>query len=132
MLIDRRTFLVNTLATAGTTCVALSAGCSRRRGNAPLRDAARYLWSRQAEDGGFHSTTYGLLRSGQSLTPFVLVALLGVPESESSPPRGAIERALAFIKANTNADGALGLMDETAADDPNYAPALAVSAMVKA
>jgi len=106
-------------------------GCSRRRASTPLGDAARYLWSQQAEDGGFHSTTYGLLRSGQSLTPFVLVALLRVPESESSPPRGAVERALDFIKANTNADGALGLMDDSAADYPNYATALAVSAMVK-
>ena len=132
MPIDRRTFLLNALAMAGAASAALAAGCSRRRGSATLRDAARYLWSRQAEDGGFHSTKYGLLRSGQSLTPFVLVALLGVPESESSPPRGAVERALTFIKANTNADGALGLMDDTAADYPNYATALAVSAMVKA
>ncbi len=131
MSIDRRTFLVHALAAAGTTCAALATGCSRRRGSASLRQAAQYLWAQQAEDGGFHSTTYGLLRSGQSLTPFVLVALLGVPESESSRPRGAVERALTFIKANTNADGALGLMDETAADYPNYATALAVCAMVK-
>ena len=132
MSIDRRTFLLNALAAAGTTGAVMATGCSRWRGRTPLRDAARYLWSRQAEDGGFHSTTYGLLRSGQSLTPFVLVALLGVPEGESSRPRGAVERALTFIKANTNADGALGLMDETAADYPNYATALAVCAMVKA
>src|ERR1041384_3769616 len=105
------------------------AGCARRRASTPLRDAARYLWAQQSEDGGFHSTTYGLLRSGQSLTPFVLVALLGVPENESSPPRGAVERALDFIKANTNADGAVGLMDDTALDYPNYATALAVCAM---
>jgi squalene-hopene cyclase-like protein/prenyltransferase/squalene oxidase-like repeat protein len=128
--IDRRTFLLNALA--GAASAALATGCSPRRGNAPLQDAARYLWSRQAEDGGFHSTTYGLLRSGQSLTPFVLVALLDVPKSESSPPRGAVERALTFIKANTNADGALGLIDDTSADYPNYATALAVCAAVKA
>ena len=66
------------------------------------------------------------------MTPFVLVALLGVPDSESSRPRGAVERALTFITANTNAEGALGLMDDTAADYPNYATALAVCAMVKA
>src|SRR5258708_26922804 len=132
MRIDRRTFLLNALTVAGTTGAALATGCSWRRGSASLRKSAQFLWSQQSEDGGFHSTTYGLLRSGQSLTPFVLVALLSVPESESSPPRGAIERALTFIKANTNADGALGLMDETAADYPNYATALAVCAMVKA
>lgn len=129
MPIDRRTFLLNALAGAGA---AIASGCSRRSGSAPLRDAARYLWSQQAADGGFHSSTYGLLASGQSLTPFVLAALLGVPESESSPPRGAVERALTFIKANVNADGALGLMDDTAADYPNYATSLAVSAMINA
>ncbi|MEK6321431.1 MAG: prenyltransferase/squalene oxidase repeat-containing protein [Acidobacteriota bacterium] len=132
MLIDRRTFLLNAVAAAGATGAALATGCARLRGSSPLRNAARYLWSQQAEDGGFHSTTYGLLRSGQSLTPFVLVALLGVPDNETSRPRGAVERALSFIKANTNADGALGVMDETAADYPNYATALAVCAMVKA
>ncbi len=94
--------------------------------------ATEYLWAQQSDDGGFHSKTYGLLRSGQSLTPFVLVALLGVPDSASSHPRRSVERSLAFIKANTNGDGALGLIDDTAADYPNYATALAVSAMVKA
>ncbi len=130
MRIDRRTFLLNALA--GAAGGAVATGCSRWRGRAPLSKSAQYLWAQQSEDGGFHSTTYGLLRFGQSLTPFVLVALLGLPDSASSPPRGAVERALTFIKANTNADGALGLMDDTAADYPNYATALAVSALVKA
>src|SRR5215831_19659662 len=118
MLIDRRSFLLNSLAAAGTICAAAATGCSRRSSNTPLSAAARFLWSQQADDGGFHSSTYGLLRSGQSLTPFVLLALLRVPDGESSPRRGAVERALAFMKANTNADGALGLMDDTAPDYP--------------
>ena len=60
--------------------------CSRRSGPRPagvatsaLGRAVRWLWSQQSEDGGWHSQTYGLLRSGQSLTPFVLDALLAVP-----------------------------------------------------
>ena len=114
---------MGTLATAG---VASFSGCSQKAG--PLEKAAQYLWSQQASDGGFHSSTYGLLRSGQSLTPFVLRALLIVPDQ----PSDAVDRAVTFIKANTNADGVLGMMDETAADYPNYATALAVSAMVKA
>ncbi len=126
---DRRTFLRNALAATGTLA---AAGCARQRENTALRQAAQYLWAQQAGDGGFHSTTYGLLRSGQALTPFVLLALLHVPEAASSPPRGAVERALAFIQAHTNADGALGLMDDAAADYPNYATALAVCALVKA
>jgi prenyltransferase beta subunit len=127
--INRRTFLLNSVA--GTVGGAVLTGCSQRSGNESLEKAAQYLWAQQSEDGGFHSTTYGLLRSGQSLTPFVLLALLNVPEGASASPRGAVERALNFIKAKTNADGALGLMDDSAADYPNYATALAVSAIIK-
>src|ERR671913_451397 len=103
MRIDRRTFLLIAMA---------AAGCTRSTQNGPLRRAAEYLWRRQALDGGFHSSTYGLLSSGQSLTPFVLNALLDVPDSVVPRPDGAIDRALGFIRKNTNPDGALGLMDE--------------------
>ena len=64
-----------------------------------LRAAVAYLWSRQAADGGWHSETYGLLRSGQSLSPFVLAALLEVPPEVFRPDprahraRGRIPRA---------------------------------------
>jgi Squalene-hopene cyclase C-terminal domain len=120
--ISRRAFLLT----------AAAAACSRGGNGSPLQKAAEYLWAQQAEDGGFHSSTYGLLRSGQSLTPFVLDALLAVPEIASAAKPGAIDRAFAFIKRNTNADGSLGQMDETAADYPNYATGLAVTVMVKA
>ena len=49
-----------------------------RTARPPLAKAAGYLWKQQAADGGWHSHTYGLLRSGQALTPFVLGALLEV------------------------------------------------------
>jgi Squalene-hopene cyclase C-terminal domain len=126
--IDRRTFLLTLVAAASATGVA----CSRREKGESLRRAAEYLWAQQAEDGGFHSSTYGLLRSGQSLTPFVLDALLQVPESVHRTPTEAISRALKFIREHTDAEGALGRMDETSADYPNYATALAVTVMVKA
>src|SRR5207247_3034207 len=90
----------------------------------PLQRAAQYLWTQQAEDGGFHSTTYGLLRSGQSLTPFVLGALLAVPEAASPARPVAVDRALEFIKKNTTADGALGMMDLMVPDCPKYSTAL--------
>ena len=74
----------------------------------PLARAAEYLWRQQAEDGGWHSHTYGLLRSGQALTPFVLEALLQVPEGTYPMPRAGVDRAIAFIRNNTRSDGALG------------------------
>ncbi|HYR85651.1 MAG TPA: prenyltransferase/squalene oxidase repeat-containing protein [Terriglobia bacterium] len=122
MQISRRAFLLT----------AAAAACSRRDLSSPLQRAAQYLWAQQAEDGGFHSATYGLLRSGQSLTPFVLDALLGVSEKVSPANPAGIDRALEFIAKHTNAEGALGMMDETAADYPNYATALAVAAAFKA
>ena len=106
------------------------AGCSR--GDSRLQRAAQFLWAQQASDGGWHSQTYGLLRSGQSLTPFVLDALLDVPASIMAPPAGAIDRAAGFIKSNVNRDGMLGLSDPAVVDYPNYATGLAVRALVRA
>ena len=117
MRVDRRVFLLT----------AAAAACSCKRERSSLARAANYLWAQQAADGGFHSATYGLLRSGQSLTPFVLGALLRVPGADP----GAVDRALAFIRRQTSADGAVGVTGGDA-DYPNYATALAVDALVAA
>lgn len=123
MRVDRRVFLL--------TAAAAAAACSWKRERSPLARAAQYLWAQQTDDGGFHSSTYGLLRSGQALTPFVLGALLRVPESTVSAPAGAVDRALAFIRKHTSAEGAVGVTGG-GADYPNYATALAVDALVSA
>ena len=97
-----------------------------------LARAARYLWAQQSEDGGWHSTTYGLLGSGQSLTPFVLDALVRVPTDVLVPPPEKLQRALAFIRSHTDDTGAVGRMDLLLPDYPNYATALAVTALRRA
>lgn len=97
-----------------------------------LQRASAWLWARQADDGGWHSDTYGLMRSGQSLTPFVLHALLCVPEDKAERPPQGVERALAFIRRNTNSDGCLGRSDPDVADYPNHATAWAVRCLVAA
>jgi hypothetical protein len=118
--VDRRAFLLT----------AAAAACSWKRERGSLARAAQYLWAQQAADGGFHSTTYGLLRSGQSLTPFVLGALLRVSDATAPAPAGAVDRAMAFIRRHTSADGAVGVTGD--ADYPNYATALAVDTLVAA
>ena len=97
-----------------------------------LARAARYLWKQQAGDGGWHSHTYGLLRSGQSLTPFVLDALLEVPGNLFPLPSIQVDRAIAFIRRNTQSDGSLGTADPGIPDYPNYSTALAVLALCRA
>jgi hypothetical protein len=110
--------------------LAAEAGC---RGNQPpLARAARYLWEQQAADGGWHSRTYGLLRSGQALTPFVLDALRQIPRGIYAARAESVDRGIDFIRRHARADGALGLAEAGIPDYPNYATALAVSALVRA
>ncbi len=91
-----------------------------------LRRAAEYLWSQQADDGGWHSPQYGLMRSGQALTPFVLHALLTVGESVAAPPAKGVDRALAFIHDRLDPSGALGHADPDFAEYPVYSTAYGV------
>jgi hypothetical protein len=97
-------------------------------GRAAAAKAARFLWSKQSSDGAWRSDTYGLLRSGQSLTPLVLFALLGAPD----PPGDAVDRAVAFIRSGTNAAGEVGRSDPSLEDYPTFATALALQAFRKA
>src|SRR5882724_11679984 len=113
----------------------LASGCTIQREEAPdaaLRRGCQYLWSQQGQDGGWHSRTYGLLKSGQSHTGFVLNALLQVPRQTCQPPGGGLDRALTFLERNTNAEGAVGKMDPLLYDYPTYATALAVQALRRA
>lgn len=109
---------------------AVPAALLYRRRNA-LAAGAEYLWKQQADDGGWHSAAYGLLRSGQSLTAFVLDALLRVDERTFRPPKQALHRALAFLQRHTSVEGAVGTMGEVP-DYPNYATSLAVQALARA
>src|SRR5262245_31830751 len=97
-------------------------------GRVEISKAAQYLWSKQSADGGWHSETYGLLKSGQSLTPFILLALLDLPD----PPKEAVDRAIAFIRANTNGAGEVGRSDPSLEDYPNFATSLALRALRRA
>ena len=87
-------------------------GCAEAPSPAAL--AARYLWSQQAADGGWHSESYGLLQRGEALTPFVLHALLDAPD----PPADGVARAVAFIVEHVD--------ERKELEYPNYAVAFAV------
>lgn len=100
--------------------------------DAAARKSAKYLWKQQSEDGGWHSETYGLLKSGQALTPFVLNTLLQVPDDIYPLPKEKVAKALAFIRAQVDKDGAVGTSDPLLSEYPNYATALAVLAFCRA
>ena len=112
-------------------------GCSARLPPPPVETAreildraCRYLWSRQGEDGGWHSKVHGLLRSGQALTPFVLHALLeATPQTTDRDPAG-VAHAAGFIRRSVNCDGIIGLADPDLLEYPNYSTALALRCLV--
>jgi hypothetical protein len=121
-------------AALGTSRVDRSIAADRDTENSfedRLSRAANWLWQQQGDDGGWHSATYALLRSGQALTPFLLDALLEVPERCATPPAGAIEMAVAFIERHVIDDGALGLADPDITEYPNYATADALRALTR-
>jgi hypothetical protein len=91
-----------------------------------LAAAAEYLWSKQADDGGWHSPQYGLLKSGQALTPFVLSALLDVPHEIVPRIDGRVDRAMAFIISHIDDAGRLGCSDPEVIEYPVYSTAYAL------
>lgn len=103
-------------------------GCSQSEPTASgrLAQAAEYLWSQQAEDGGWHSEVHGILRGGEAWTPFVMNALMQVPESVFPAPEEGIERGLQFIREHVNRNGVLGLSNPAVMEYPNYATAYAL------
>lgn len=94
-----------------------------------LARAAEWLWTQQGADGGWHSATHGLMKSGQVTTPFVLDALLSIPDSIYTIDGGKKRAALDFIRGQVNADGALGLTDPDLLEYPNYATAYGLKVM---
>jgi hypothetical protein len=102
-----------------------AASCGVER-DTPLRRACAYLKGQQGEDGGWHSETYGLARSGQAYTPFVLDAILAAAERDPAVPLPDVEAALEFIRRHTNDEGVLGMADPDVPEYPNYATAFAV------
>jgi hypothetical protein len=99
---------------------------------ANLPRACAWLWSRQGADGGWHSETQGLMRSGQSLTPFVLHTLLAAGGEACAPRAGGVERALAFLRRHTSPEGLVGVADADVLEYPNYSTAYALRCFVRA
>jgi hypothetical protein len=91
-----------------------------------LDRAVGYLWSQQADDGGWHSPQYGVLRSGQALTPFVLHALVTLPPELQAEPTDGFDRAAAFLVQRIDARGSLGHDDPDIIEYPVYSTAYAL------
>lgn len=104
--------------------------CTPEYPEADVRTAVQktcaYLWSKQGQDGGWHSETTGLMKGGESVTAFVLHTLLRIPDSLFTAPAEGKAKALAFLRNHINEEGILGLSDPDIIDYPNYSTAYAL------
>ena len=100
-------------------------------GEQVLNKATAYLHAKQSADGAWRSETYGLLKSGQSLTPFVLFALTESLTGNRQPDEEAIRKALGFLRIRSDPDGVLGRADPDFLDYPNYSTAYALRSFLR-
>lgn len=91
-----------------------------------LARAVDYLWGKQAEDGSWRSEQYGVMRSGESLTPFVLHALLQTNDPMSSEKANNVLRAAKVIETHLDEEGALGRSDPDVLEYPVYSTSYAI------
>ncbi len=103
----------------------------RSQNSTPLQKACNFLWSKQSDDGGWHSETHGILKGGESLTAYILWTLLEVPEKSYKKPAKQVEKGLDFIRKHIDENGVLGLSDEYVMDYPNYATSYALRLLSK-
>lgn len=89
---------------------------------------AGWLLSQQAEDGGWHSSTYGSMQSGMGNTALVLDALSHMPAEWRATHAAEISRGVRFLLANLDDTGYL-TAPRRSADFPTYATALLLSAL---
>lgn len=94
-----------------------------------LARATNYLWNQQQKDGSWRSEYYGVMRSGQALTPFVLSALVQSPGSLSKNQSNRALDAARFITQHMDRDGAIGRRDPDVLEYPVYSTAFALGAL---
>lgn len=107
-----------------------AAAANRTAWKAACRLGTGWLLRQQAEDGGWHSETYGSMKSGTGCTGLVVLALSEGPASDAATESAAIHRGLEFLTSRPADDGLVVAPDGTR-DNPLYAAALTLWVVAK-
>ncbi|MDA8774131.1 terpene cyclase/mutase family protein [Opitutales bacterium] len=98
--------------------------------NQLLQKAFNYIFSKQSPDGAWKSEHYGLLKSGQSLTPFILHTLSGSTLQKSQIYEKMVEQAMNYLRSY-NEMGVHGISDPDLLDYPNYSTSYALHCFLR-
>src|SRR5687768_1652201 len=88
-----------------------------------LAKAADYLASHQAQDGGWHSQTYGQLKDGAGITSLILYAFSFLPRDMGQKLARPIEKGFEFLKPGLAKRKTIASPDGSL-DYPTYAAAM--------
>ena len=129
------TFLHRFLLASVCAAVFLNCGSGEKRQLSEAGDilarAAAFLWKKQGADGGWHSEMHGVMRTGQTLTPYILHALTDVSTEIYQVDSSRIHAAQEFLRRHINTRGVLGLADPDIIEYPNYSTAYALRVFLK-
>jgi len=92
----------------------------------PIPAGVAYLMAQQAEDGAWHSETYGSMKEGAAITSLILYSLAQLPPEYIAPHRKEIERAFGFLSKGIAKTGYVCNPDGTI-DLPTYGSALTLT-----
>jgi len=98
--------------------------------NQLMQKACNYIFSKQSPDGAWKSEHYGLLKSGQSLTPFILHTLSGSTLQKSQTYQEMVEQAMNYLR-RYNEKGVHGISDPDFLDYPNYSTSYALHCFLR-
>ena len=98
--------------------------------NQLMQKACNYIFSKQSPDGAWKSEHYGLLKSGQSLTPFILHTLSGSTLQKSQIYEEMVEQAMNYLR-RYNEMGVHGISDPDLLDYPNYSTSYALHCFLR-
>jgi hypothetical protein len=125
--LHRRHFLLATLC-AGGALASSSRVEAEDDANGRLARGVEWLLNQQAEDGGWHSETYGALRQGAAVTAQAIYALCHVPHGlDKARIDKALARGLAFLAPGIKLRGFVACPDGSL-DYPTYGTAMLATA----
>ncbi len=93
-----------------------------------LAKSADWLLRQQAADGGWHSATYGQMKSGVGNSALVLDALARMPPTWRAEHQSQLDRGIDFLLAHLDKQGYVSASHHSA-DYPTYATALLLDAL---